>query len=605
MMRYGFFALMLMAVGFGFIKLAERGALAVERLLTDRVQNGLMVLNFDWADVRTDGLRLEIHGHAPDLIERDLALESARATASIATVIDLTSVSLAPPSPREPIQVEMLRDENAVTLTGRFHSERMRTRMIAALNASAPGLEVHDLTGTNAARPGPNWGPELTIATLAAARIPNAFVRIEPGVVEIGGSVRDAEHRQAVSLELMALAGDKVRITLHLREPLLVVTPFVFEVSKNSSGGMRLGACVARDVEEEAALEVALSRLGIDLGESRCPAALGGPTGDWAGAAVAGLEALSRLPAGRFRLEYHTAELEGAAPTDIDEFEPVLAALAQALPEGFAMKAALATAESARGEVNDAVRYWMRLSRASGIVVLNGAVRDESARRIIETYATARFGQATVRPALTLAGAGAPVDWEAAALVAVDALSGVSDGEVELLPGRISVRGTIAEPAAAQQLHRLMEGEVPERYSVASALTVDLPGHVATVPLSAPRCSVVLDAVVKATPIIFAPGSAAFEPVSRKALDRLGETLRRCDRGRIEVGGHTDSQGSDGLNQRLSRARAEAVVDALLDRGTPLDRLSARGYGEAEPLASNETEAGRASNRRIAFTALE
>ena len=85
----------------------------------------------------------------------------------------------------------------------------------------------------------------------------------------------------------------------------------------------------------------------------------------------------------------------------------------------------------------------------------------------------------------------------------------------------------------------------------------------------------------------------------------MGEILRRCVSGRIEIGGHTDSQGSKGLNQRLSRARAEAVLDALLARGVALDRLAARGYGEEQPVASNETEIGRARNRRIVFTALD
>ena len=240
---------------------------------------------------------------------------------------DYTSVSLAPPPHREPIRVEMLRDEHGLTLTGRFHGEQMRARLIAALAASAPGLEVHDLTGINAARPGAGWGPELKIAALAATRVPNAYVRIEPGAVKVGGLVRDADHRHAVSMELMALVGDAVRLTLQLREPLVVAAPFVFTVVKDFPGGLRVEACAARGVEEEAMLEAALNRLGIELGEVRCPAALGGPTGDWAGAAMAGLEALDRLPAGRFRLTYHTAELEGMPPTGAVDLESALTAL--------------------------------------------------------------------------------------------------------------------------------------------------------------------------------------------------------------------------------------------------------------------------------------
>jgi OOP family OmpA-OmpF porin len=605
MARQAIFALILVAVGFGCIGLGDYGARALERLLIDRVEHGLAVLEIDWAEVRADGFRLELHGHAPDIFARDLALESARATAPLAVVRDHTSVSLAPPPPRYPIRVEMLRDERGLTLTGRFHGEPMRARLIAALAAATPALEVYDLTGINATRPAAGWGPELNIAALAVARVSNASVRIEPAAVQVAGLVRDAGHRQAVSKALMALAGDTVRLTLRLREPLEVAAPFVFAVVKNSSGSARLEACAARDAGEAAMLEAALNRLAIAPGGVRCPVVLGGPSGDWAGAAAAGLAALGRLPAGRFRLTYRSAELEALAPTGAEELAPVRAALGAALPEGYVLRDAIAAADGGPGPAAGAVRYWMRFSRASGQVVLLGAVPDETARRVIETYAAARFGQAALRPALEIAGAGEPAGWEAAALVALDALSGVSAGEAELSPGRIAVSGTVSGPTEAGRLHRRMAGMAPQGYAVASALTVDLPARVAAAPLSAPRCAVVLSAAVRALPIAFAPGSAVIESGSREALDRLGEIFRRCGRGRIEIGGHTDSQGSRGLNQRLSRARAEAVLDALMAHGVALDRLAARGYGEEQPVAGNDTEAGRARNRRIEFTALE
>ena len=605
MMRQAIFAAILVAVGFGCIRLGEHGARALERLLIDRVEQGLVVLEIDWAEVRADGLRLELHGRAPDTFARDLALESARATAPIAVVTDYTSVRLAPPPYREPIRVEMLRDEHGLTLTGRFHGEPMRARLIAALAALAPGLEVHDLTGINAARPGAGWGPELDIAALAAARVPNAYVRIEPGAVRVGGLVRDADHRLAVSMELMALTGDAVRLTLQLREPLVVVAPFVFAVVKDASGGLRLEACAARGAAEQAMLEAALHRLGIVLGEVRCPVALGGPTGDWAGAATAGLAALDLLPAGRFRLTYHRAELEAMAPTGRVELAPARAALTAALPEGYGLPGGPGAGDQGCCPTPSAGRYWIRFSRGPGGLELSGAVPDETARRVIETYAAARFGQAALHPALVLSGASVPAGWEAAALVALDALSGVSEGEVALSPGRIAVSGTVAGPAEAGRLHRMMAGAAPEGYAVASALSIDLPTQMAAVPLSAPRCAVVLGAAVEVSPIAFAPGSAVFESGSGEALDRLGEIFRRCRPGRIEIGGHTDSQGSQGLNQRLSRARAEAVLDALMARGVALDRLAARGYGEEQPVAGNDTEAGRAQNRRIEFTVLE
>ena len=66
----------------------------------------------------------------------------------------------------------------------------------------------------------------------------------------------------------------------------------------------------------------------------------------------------------------------------------------------------------------------------------------------------------------------------------------------------------------------------------------------------------------------------------------------------IEVGGHTDNTGDDQANLALSLARAEAVANFLVEAGVPQERLVPTGYGELQPVDSNDTEAGRANNRR-------
>lgn len=595
------FALVLSVVGFACVYLGQRGARAVEHLLEDRVGNGLTVLGLDWAEVRADGLRVAVRGHAPDIFARDLALESARATAPFAQVTDHMTVSLAPPHRPDPILLEILRDDQGLTLTGRFHGEKMRDQFLAAIAAAVPTLAVHDLTGVNAARPGPDWGPELKVAVAAAARVPNASVRVEPGVVRVEGLARDEDQRAELTAELLAIAGDRVRLTVNLRKPLVVAAPFTFAVVKDASGGMRLERCAARSPGEEAELEAVLTRQGIEPGAGHCPAALGGPSGDWTGAVRVGLTALSKLPAGRFRLEYRSAELRGDPPTRQPELESALVSLAGSLPEGYKLLGALAEAGPGRSQADERARYWMRLVRRGGSVVLTGQVPGPAARRVIETQAAARFGLAAVQSALTTGSLAAPPGWEAAAMVALDALAEVADGEAELTADRLALVARMSDPAAAGALHRILEGEAPEGYQVHTELTIDLSAQVAAVPLSAARCAIVLGGAVADAPVAFAPGSAVISADSQGVLDRLAAILRRCPTGRIEIGGHTDSQGSDALNQRLSQARAEAVLDAMLARGVRLDRLAARGYGEDQPVASNATEEGRARNRRIEF----
>lgn len=97
----------------------------------------------------------------------------------------------------------------------------------------------------------------------------------------------------------------------------------------------------------------------------------------------------------------------------------------------------------------------------------------------------------------------------------------------------------------------------------------------------------------------FETGKAVLTPESSAILDRVAESLVARDTVRVEVVGHTDSTGSARVNRRLSTARAEAVRKYLVSKGVAEDRLTARGAGPDEPLAPNDTEEGRAQNRRV------
>lgn len=97
----------------------------------------------------------------------------------------------------------------------------------------------------------------------------------------------------------------------------------------------------------------------------------------------------------------------------------------------------------------------------------------------------------------------------------------------------------------------------------------------------------------------FASGKAEIRPSLARALDALAPILASEAGAAVKVVGHTDSQGSEMINLQLSITRAEAVAEYLRQRGIALDRLSADGRGEADPLTSNATEEGRARNRRV------
>lgn len=108
------------------------------------------------------------------------------------------------------------------------------------------------------------------------------------------------------------------------------------------------------------------------------------------------------------------------------------------------------------------------------------------------------------------------------------------------------------------------------------------------------------------TTVRFETGSAQLTRSSEDIIRQAAEAIEGAPAGtRVEVGGHTDSQGDATHNQLLSEQRARAVADALIAAGVPADRLAARGFGSNRPIGDNSTEAGRAANRRIAYEVLQ
>ncbi|MCB9741520.1 MAG: OmpA family protein [Alphaproteobacteria bacterium] len=106
--------------------------------------------------------------------------------------------------------------------------------------------------------------------------------------------------------------------------------------------------------------------------------------------------------------------------------------------------------------------------------------------------------------------------------------------------------------------------------------------------------------------VYFDVNKASIKKVSYGILDDVAQVLvANPDITKVEVAGHTDSDGSDSANQKLSQARVESVVNYLVDKGVERERLVAKGYGESQPIAPNDNSENKAKNRRVEFVILE
>ena len=166
----------------------------------------------------------------------------------------------------------------------------------------------------------------------------------------------------------------------------------------------------------------------------------------------------------------------------------------------------------------------------------------------------------------------------------------VSDREVKL-------SGDAFFDVAAAQIRAGLGKDFPQGWQVKDDISV----KPAAAPVDATVCQQLFSDLLGKGRIGFESGCATIDPDSAGLLDRLIETALRCPTANIEIAGHTDADGEDAFNQTLSEKRAQAVTDYLVRAGLPANRFTAMGYGSTQPVATNDTDEGKAQNRRIDF----
>jgi OOP family OmpA-OmpF porin len=114
------------------------------------------------------------------------------------------------------------------------------------------------------------------------------------------------------------------------------------------------------------------------------------------------------------------------------------------------------------------------------------------------------------------------------------------------------------------------------------------------------------DKIVILEKVQFETGSAEIKPESYGLLDEVAKVLTdNPDITKVQIEGHTDNRGGAALNRRLSKNRAKSVRKYLVDKGIDGGRLTAKGFGPDQPIADNDSDEGRAQNRRVEFKILE
>jgi OOP family OmpA-OmpF porin len=483
--------------------------------------------------------------------------------------------------PARPFEFAAARAGDELRLTGSVPTPVTRGRVLAMAKDSAGGKSVVD--GLAYATGAPNEFEAIVAYGLGeAAKLDGGSF----GIVDTGYSISGA----AASFEVYDAAITATRSLpagLQLARAAILppeIKPYRWDASSDGKSVTLQGLVPDDVVRAEIAATVAKLFSGREVA-NRMRLARGAPSGDFARAATSALTELAKLADGEATMIDAELSIRGHGSATVTN-DVVNASVRASLPEQFKV-----------GIIDIIAPYAFKIAKGGGRVVLTGFAPNDAARNDLAGAAKTVFLGEPIESALANRS-DAPAGFVNALKALYPSLARLASGSLTSEDTVFNVEGLAIYEKAADQIKAELIRALAQGFKLGNVTIGVAPPPPA---LEINECQPALDGLLTKGRILFETGSANLSKESLALLDHLIEVVRRCREASIEVGGHTDSQGTPERNLDLSQRRAEAVTLYIGESGVDTSRITSAGYGETKPVADNDTPEGRAQNRRIEF----
>lgn len=479
-----------------------------------------------------------------------------------------------------------------VQISGYAPNDKLREQLGALAKSSFPRAALSDKSEVADGAPD-GWPAAAQAAVKHLAALKFGSADIKGREMTFTGEAADEATAQAVSKALRLEVPRTFKLTENIRYPKgapEAASGYTMSIAADT-GGVEVSGFVPTQEARAALVELVKVRFPGRPVTDKLQLQPGAPEG-WQECIVSGLNALPRLQSGKAVLTDRKLLVTGSTGD-----YAVSKAVPADVKAGAGKSCETATKITYTGAPVTDLK-WRAEHGEDGNVVLAGEIPAEEVRPVLMAAAKRLFPQSRISDTMTVA-AGPAQPWTALATRGLEQLARLRHGTAALEQQTLLLSGVADSESLAGAVRQALARDVPQGYGVEDNINV---ARKIEIIQEADRCQDLLRETAAVGIINFDRAKADLTQDSTDTLEALAEIANACPAFRIVIEGHTDAEGTDERNQRLSDRRARAVQSFLVRAGVAASRLSAVGYGATRPIADNDTAEGRAKNRRIEFT---
>jgi OmpA-OmpF porin, OOP family len=437
-----------------------------------------------------------------------------------------------------------------------------------------------------------------------------ASIHVEGRDAVVDGTAPTADVRNSVAEAAANIWG--VRLVANNAIELAPVRPFQWGALRDTSHVTLSGYVPPEGARAKLLKQAQTMFPGVKISDTMRDA--NGQPENFATMATYALTKLATLKTGNVELLDNGYSIRGIAPSN--EIYEAITASNRSLPASMTLRTAAVTGpaqapplETSSISSPHSPSSYVWFARHDGKqVILSGSVPDENARDALLAAARRSFGSTPVNDKTQKRADGAPAGFTAAAEVGLVQLAKLEAGSAVITDAELTLVGLASTDDIATDANTAVAKVTGTIAGSSTVVARPKPAQatVAAVPAASADqvCTAGLKDASSQGRIQFESLKTVILPQSMPVIDGIASLLKKCPGMKVEVSGHTDSTGHASFNKSLSLRRASAVTAALAKAGIDRSRLRMNGHGSEKPVASNATQNGRASNRRIEFNVL-